>query len=151
MNENDLDAALKMRHWEAAFLICVHLDEDAFWQRAGEAAIKCLETSSAALFYRHIQHAGMVMSLLELSREEDTALLTGNCFMLLSQFDAAQDHFLKSSNPLAALDMRRDLQVLLKVDVGAFSLTFKKCLLQFGRDRSLACTEKVVRVLILGN
>ena len=25
MTENDLDAALKMRHWEAAFLICDHL------------------------------------------------------------------------------------------------------------------------------
>ena len=55
MSESDLDSALKMRHWEAAFLILVHLDEEELWERAGQAAIKCLETSSAALFYRHIQ------------------------------------------------------------------------------------------------
>ena len=95
----------------SASFISLKIDEEEHWERAGEAAISCLETSAAAKFYRHIQQAGMVMSLLDLGREEDTALLTGNCFMLLGQFDRAQEHFLKSSNPLAALEMRRDLQL----------------------------------------
>ena len=61
MSESDLDSALKMRHWEAAFLILVHLDEEELWERAGQAAIKCLETSSAALFYRHIQQVANLL------------------------------------------------------------------------------------------
>ena len=110
LSEEDLNSALALRQWEAAFLICSQLDNEESWIRAGEGAIKCLEISAASKFYRQIQNAGMVLSLQELNQQEDTFYLQGMCCLLIGQFNRAQDFFLKSTNPLAALEMRRDLQ-----------------------------------------
>ena len=52
----------------------------------------------------------LLLSLLELSEQEDTFYLRGSCSLLLNDFEGAQKLFLKSTNPLAALEMRRDLQ-----------------------------------------
>ena len=59
--------------------------------------------------YRHIGDVGMVLSLQLIQDIEDQKLLTGYVAMFLKDFDAAQDWFLKSSKPIAALHMRRDL------------------------------------------
>ena len=59
--------------------------------------------------YRHIGDVGMVLSLRSIQDIEDQKLLTGYVAMFLKDFDSAQDWFLKSSKPVAALHMRRDL------------------------------------------
>lgn len=51
----------------------------------------------------------MVESLHSISHIEDCKLLAGYISMFLGNFDDAQQWFLKSSNPIAALEMRRDL------------------------------------------
>lgn len=53
----------------------------------------------------------MVLSLESLSGVEDRALLAGHALVLLGRdHDAAQESFLRSGRPLAALEMRRDLK-----------------------------------------
>lgn len=51
----------------------------------------------------------MATSLKELLSKEDNKLLAGYIAMYLTDFDQAQQWFLKSCTPVAALDMRRDL------------------------------------------
>jgi WD repeat-containing protein 19 len=55
--------------------------------------------------------ASMVLSLEPLAGIEDRALLAGHALVLLERdHDAAQESFLRSRRPLAALEMRRDLK-----------------------------------------
>lgn len=51
----------------------------------------------------------MVNSLENILNEEDYRLLCGYISMFLNNYDKAQEWFLQSSNPSAALEMRRDL------------------------------------------
>ena len=51
----------------------------------------------------------MVLSLEKIKSIEDKNLLAGNVAMFLEEFSIAQELFLASGHPVAALDMRRDL------------------------------------------
>ena len=51
----------------------------------------------------------MVLSLEKIKSIEDKNLLAGNVAMFLKEFSIAQELFLASAHPVAALDMRRDL------------------------------------------
>lgn len=59
--------------------------------------------------YRHLGDVAMVWSLESIQDIEDRNLLSGYLAMYLENFNLAQDLFLGSSQPLAALEMRRDL------------------------------------------
>lgn len=65
--------------------------------------------SLAIRVYQQIEDIAMVNSLQTLLEIEDCKLLAGYVSMFLNDFDQAQQWFLKSSNPVAALEMRRDL------------------------------------------
>jgi WD repeat-containing protein 19 len=70
-----------------------------------------LDVDLAARAFRQLGNAGMVQSLLEIAHVEEIHLLAGHVLLLLGEdFDAAQERFLKSSRPIAALEMRRDLR-----------------------------------------
>ena len=56
--------------------------------------------------YRHVGDAGMVMSLQGIRGIEDRNLLAGYVAMFLSDFNLAQDLFLASGMPSAALEVR---------------------------------------------
>jgi len=51
----------------------------------------------------------MVLALQELEGVEDAHLLAGHLALIFDDHVTAQDHFLQSTRPLAALEMRRDL------------------------------------------
>lgn len=51
----------------------------------------------------------MVWNLESISDVEDCKLLCGYMSLFLTQYDVAQEWFLKSNTPIAALEMRRDL------------------------------------------
>lgn len=59
--------------------------------------------------YQKLENVSMVLSLKDLLNIEDTKLLAGYVAMYLNDFDQAQQWFLKSCYPEAALEMRRDL------------------------------------------
>nr|CAD7410647.1 unnamed protein product [Timema poppensis] len=59
--------------------------------------------------YRHLGDVGMVWLLQDIQHVEDQKLLNGHVAMFLQDFEKAQEWYLMSSRPVAALDMRRDL------------------------------------------
>ena len=56
------------------------------------------------------KNLAMVLTLEPLLHENEKDLLIGHVAMILGKFDIAQEHYLKSSEPLNALDMRCDIQ-----------------------------------------
>jgi WD repeat-containing protein 19 len=105
-----LENAIRIRNWSSAQEICAELDTPKAWNKAAEGALKCIEIEAAIRFYQKVQNAGMVLNLMELIKEEDIFYLRGSCSVLLRNFDVAQKAFLQSSEPIAALELRRDLQ-----------------------------------------
>lgn len=59
--------------------------------------------------YKEIDNVPMVWSLEGISEVEDWKLLCGYINMFLNNYDRAQEWFMKSTKPTAALEMRRDL------------------------------------------
>lgn len=56
------------------------------------------------------KNLSMVLTIQEFFHENERSLLTGNIAMVLGKYDIAQEHYLKSSEPLNALEMRSDIQ-----------------------------------------
>jgi WD repeat-containing protein 19 len=65
--------------------------------------------TTATQVYRQLGDAGMVLGLERVSHVEDKNLLAGNIALLFGDYQTAQDLFLSSSRPVAALEMQRDL------------------------------------------
>ncbi|CAJ0941201.1 unnamed protein product, partial [Mesorhabditis belari] len=63
----------------------------------------------AVRIFRHIGEVSMVWALDEVNDMEEKTLVAGHLALLIEDFDAAEKNFLNSSQPLEALDMRRDL------------------------------------------
>lgn len=68
-----------------------------------------LDIDLAIRVYQHIGDVGMVWSLQNIKAIEDRQLLAGHIAMFHGNFNLAQDLYISSSNPVAALEMRRDL------------------------------------------
>ena len=75
----------------------------------GKTLLNHLEVQLAMRVYRRIGDAAIVLSLQELQHIEDRKLVAGHMALLCDQFDYSQQLFLESSQPLKALEMRRDL------------------------------------------
>ena len=103
--EQSLALGRLSRGWDLAST----LKEPALFVRLGQAAMTVLDLGLATRCYRHLGDAGMVMSLQKLEGLEDQHLLSGHLALMFDEHATAQDHFLQSSRPLAALEMRRDL------------------------------------------
>jgi WD repeat-containing protein 19 len=71
--------------------------------------MRCLDVSLAIRAFRAVGDAGTVMALQRVDGLEDVHLLSGHLALIFDDHATAQDHFLQSARPLAALDMRRDL------------------------------------------
>ena len=52
--------------------------------------MKCLEIEAAIRYYQIMANSGMVLSLMNLVKEEDASYLQGMCSMLLRKFEQAQ-------------------------------------------------------------
>ncbi len=93
------------KSWE----IAVELNKKSFFLALSNKAMELLDVELAYLVYNQLGDAAMVMALEELMQMEDKNLLAGNIAMLFCDYQRAQDLFLASSRPIAALEMRRDL------------------------------------------
>lgn len=63
----------------------------------------------AIRIYKEIDNIPMVRNLESISDIEDNKSLCGFMSLFLTKYDLAQEWFLKSNTPIAALEMRRDL------------------------------------------
>ncbi|EHB16212.1 WD repeat-containing protein 19, partial [Heterocephalus glaber] len=105
-----LAQTLTLKRFTDAWDICKTLNNPTTWQELGRACLHHMKVDFAIRVYRAIRNVGMVMSLEKIKGIEDYHILAGNLAMFTNDFNLAQDLYLASSCPVAALEMRRDLQ-----------------------------------------
>ncbi|XP_031991730.1 WD repeat-containing protein 19 isoform X1 [Hylobates moloch] len=101
---------LMLKRFSDAWEICRILNNEAAWNELARACLHHMEVEFAILVYRRIGNVGIVMSLEQIKGIEDYNLLAGHLAMFTNNYILAQDLYLASSCPIAALEMRRDLQ-----------------------------------------
>lgn len=104
-----LKKQLALQRYTEAWRICELLNQEEHWRQFGESALINLEIEWATRAFRSLKDVGMVWSLESMSQCEDKNSLSGHVSMFLGQFDKAEEWYLKSSEPISALNMRRDL------------------------------------------
>ncbi|XP_028136974.1 WD repeat-containing protein 19 [Diabrotica virgifera virgifera] len=116
VNEKDhtmLDAnynkQLSLHRFNAAFETCRLVKSREMLQKLAEKALTYLEIELAIQVYKEMEAVAMVWSLESIVEIEEYKLLCGYISMYLNEYDKAQEWFLLSSYPEAALEMRRDL------------------------------------------
>ncbi|XP_045690432.1 WD repeat-containing protein 19 isoform X2 [Phyllostomus hastatus] len=105
-----LTQTLLLKRFSDAWEMCRLLNDPAAWDELATACLHHMEVEFAIRVYRKIGNVGMVMSLEQIKGIEDYNLLAGHLAMFTNDFNLAQDLYLASSCPGAALEMRRDLQ-----------------------------------------
>uniref|UniRef100_A0A3P8UWS2 WD repeat-containing protein 19 n=1 Tax=Cynoglossus semilaevis TaxID=244447 RepID=A0A3P8UWS2_CYNSE len=86
-----------------------HPRSDEDWAELGKACLVHMEVELAIQVYRISGNVGMVLSLQSIEGTEDKNLLAGHLAMFLCDYNLAENLYLTSSCPSAALEMRRDL------------------------------------------
>ncbi|NXO83768.1 WDR19 protein, partial [Sitta europaea] len=105
-----LTQTLMLKRFSEAWEICKLLNDQSCWNELAKACLHHMEVDFAIRVYRTSGNAGMVMSLEQVKGIEDHNLLAGHLAMFTNDFNLAQDLYLASSCPIAALEMRKDLQ-----------------------------------------
>ncbi|XP_045429329.1 WD repeat-containing protein 19 isoform X2 [Pipistrellus kuhlii] len=105
-----LTQTLVLKRFSDAWELCVILKDHDAWNELGRECLHHMDVEFAIRVYRAIGDVGMVMSLEQIKGIEDNNLLAGHLAMFTNDFNLAQDLYLASSCPIAALEMRRDLQ-----------------------------------------
>ena len=106
---NKFCQSLALLKLQSAWEVALELDKRQFWLALSGKAMELMNIEMASRVYRQLGDAGMVMALQECRNIEDKNLLAGQISLLFCDYQRAQDLFLASSRPSAALDMRRDL------------------------------------------
>ncbi|XP_014214190.1 WD repeat-containing protein 19 [Copidosoma floridanum] len=94
---------------QQAWETCLKLNDESDWIKLGEGALMNLELETAMKAYRRIENASMVWAIQKLENVCELALLNGHVCTLLGKHDEAEKYFLQSSEPVEALNLRRDL------------------------------------------
>ncbi|XP_030349246.1 WD repeat-containing protein 19 isoform X1 [Strigops habroptila] len=105
-----LTQTLTLKRFSEAWELCKLLNDQSGWNELAKACLHHMEVDFAIRVYRTFGNAGMVMSLEQIKGIEDHNLLAGHLAMFTGDFNLAQDLYLASSCPGAALEMRKDLQ-----------------------------------------
>lgn len=94
---------------EDAWSIALHINRRQHFLALSGKAMESLDIELAMRVYRQLGDAGKVMALQDMLHIEDKLLLAGHIALQFENFALAQELFLSSSQPSAALYMRRDL------------------------------------------
>ena len=110
--ETKLRAELQLLRHQDAWQTLQHIKNSKGLESAVlKASLEALDIPFALKVARRRGQAGLVMTLERLQYVEDRNLLAGHvCVLLLQDYQRAQELFLRSSQPWAALEMRRDLK-----------------------------------------
>ncbi|MCJ8749256.1 hypothetical protein PDJAM_G00174210 [Pangasius djambal] len=108
--QSQLQQAIKLKRFSEAWSLCSVLGRTEAWAELGRACLHHMEVELAIRVYRSMGNVGMVLSLEDIKGIEDQNLLAGHLAMFCNDYNQAQDLYLASSYPMAALEMRRDLQ-----------------------------------------
>ncbi|CAB4023346.1 WD repeat-containing 19-like, partial [Paramuricea clavata] len=100
---------LALKRFNEAWAICRVVDKKDIWMELAKSALEHLEIGLAIKVFRKMEDVAMVLSLDEIQDVEDKNLLSGYIAMFMENYNLAQELFMASTNPSAALEMRRDL------------------------------------------
>ncbi|THD21180.1 hypothetical protein D915_008124 [Fasciola hepatica] len=103
------DQAMRAGCFEDAWVFADRLENQRLWSQLGMASLRVMQFDIAIRAFRRSNHPGLVLAVQRIQGIEDEFLLSGYVAMLLKEFDQAQELFLASTRPTAALEMRRDL------------------------------------------
>ena len=92
-----------------AWDISLELDQRKCYLAVAAKAVEHMDTGLAICAYRQLGDAGMVHALERVAHVEDRNLLAGYMCMIRGDYTSAQNLFLSSTYPVAALDMAMDL------------------------------------------
>ncbi|EFA01913.1 WD repeat-containing protein 19 isoform X3 [Tribolium castaneum] len=109
IQETNFNKQIALYRFSAAWTTCETLKSEELWRKLAVEAMKHLEIDLAIRVFKLLDDVSMVWSLESIAGVEDHKLLCGYVAMFLNDFDLAQDWFMGSSYPVAALEMRRDL------------------------------------------
>jgi len=103
--------SLALLRFKDAWDLAATIKQKDTWSALAEAALIHMNVALAMRVHRHIGNAGIVIALEKILPISDKNLLAGHiCVLMGTDYGAAQDFFLKSNRPLAALEMRKDLK-----------------------------------------
>ncbi|CAD5124243.1 DgyrCDS12539 [Dimorphilus gyrociliatus] len=100
---------IQLGRYKSAITYATSLDKKEFWKEIGDHCLTYLDVETATRAFRQMGDVGMVLSLEDIKGIDDKNLLSGYISMYLNEFDMAQELFINSEKPSAALEMRRDL------------------------------------------
>jgi WD repeat-containing protein 19 len=101
--------AMQLNRLQTAWELASRLKDRMMLIALANQAMENLNPQVATRVYRALGDAGMVHSLEQVSDVEDASSLAAHLAVLFANFDLAESLFLKSSTPLEALQMRRDM------------------------------------------
>ncbi|XP_024914661.1 WD repeat-containing protein 19-like isoform X1 [Cynoglossus semilaevis] len=104
-----LSQALMLKRFHEALDLCKSTGSDEDWAELGKACLVHMEVELAIQVYRISGNVGMVLSLQSIEGTEDRDLLAGHLAMFKCDYNLAENLYLSSSRPSAALEMRKDL------------------------------------------
>ncbi|KAG5445532.1 WD repeat-containing protein 19, variant 2 [Clonorchis sinensis] len=107
--QSSFEQALRVGCFEDACIFADRLDNQRTWNQLGMACLRVMHFDLAVRCFRRSNNPGLVLSVRRIQSTEDAYLLAGYVAMILKEFDEAEQLFLASSKPRAALEMRRDL------------------------------------------
>ncbi|KAA0198003.1 hypothetical protein FBUS_08310, partial [Fasciolopsis buskii] len=107
--QSHFDQAMRAGCFEDAWVFANRLENQRLWSQLGMACLRVMQFDIAIRAFRRSNHPGLVLAVQRIQGIEDEFLLSGYVAMLLKEYDQAQELFLASSRPTAALEMRRDL------------------------------------------
>ncbi|GMT20667.1 hypothetical protein PFISCL1PPCAC_11964, partial [Pristionchus fissidentatus] len=104
-----LKQAISLKRWSYAFRLCEYTRQEEMWRDLGKALLRNNQISMARRVFGLIDDVGTVWSLEDIEAMEERSLRAGHLAVLLGDIDAAEGLFLHSTQPVEALNMRRDL------------------------------------------
>ncbi|XP_065175677.1 WD repeat-containing protein 19-like [Sycon ciliatum] len=107
--EKIMERALTLNRLDDAWNVAVRLDSNNGYERVAWAAMVMMDLDMALRCYRRVKSPHRVMALEKLQLVDDIQSLKGFLLVQLQEIDPAQMFFLKSSYPLEALELRKDL------------------------------------------
>ncbi|CAB1425479.1 unnamed protein product [Pleuronectes platessa] len=104
-----LTQALMLKRFHEAWDLCKSAGSDADWAELGKTCLLHMDVDLAIQVYHNSGNMDMVLSLQAIQGTVDMNLLAGHLAKVLEDYNQAQNLYLSSNCPVAALEMRRDL------------------------------------------
>ncbi|KFM71006.1 WD repeat-containing protein 19, partial [Stegodyphus mimosarum] len=107
---NNFQSALKLRRFDQAYSLASLMKDEKYFLELANAALYNLDMCTASRVFEKLGEGSGVLTLEGIKEVEDIKLLSGHIAeFFVKNYDLAESLYLSSSNPCAALEMRKSL------------------------------------------